>query len=391
LCNSDEEFKRGFAPLGGGSKMKKLGTVFIILLIILFGYMGYDYLHYRSKNAVSDAAFVKSDSISILSFKVDGKVIKMTKNEGESVKKGEIIAVMDDVDFQNAKKQIANSIKSATKSKEALEAKLKRVSDELNLNEKISQNNIYSYKQKIKSIELSIKANQTKLKKLTLDEKRYKKMLKQKLISKNVYEKVSTAKNSLNDMILSAKSELSATKLNLNNVKNALTLSTIKKSQTKEIVKNIEALSLKIKSMQNQLQEVENKIAYCTLRSPMDGKIAKKFVNNSSVIEAGYPVYSVVDPKNLHVEVLLSEKKLRGVEVGDSVDIKIDALENRDFKGKVQSILPTSASTFSLIPRDIASGEFTKLDQRFTIRISLEEKKDLLIGMSANIAIKRDK
>jgi len=375
----------------GDNKMKKLGTVFIILLIILFGYMGYDYLHYRSKNAVSDAAFVKSDSISILSFKVDGKVIKMTKNEGESVKKGEIIAVMDDVDFQNAKKQIANSIKSATKSKEALEAKLKRVSDELNLNEKISQNNIYSYKQKIKSIELSIKANQTKLKKLTLDEKRYKKMLKQKLISKNVYEKVSTAKNSLNDMILSAKSELSATKLNLNNVKNALTLSTIKKSQTKEIVKNIEALSLKIKSMQNQLQEVENKIAYCTLRSPMDGKIAKKFVNNSSVIEAGYPVYSVVDPKNLHVEVLLSEKKLRGVEVGDSVDIKIDALENRDFKGKVQSILPTSASTFSLIPRDIASGEFTKLDQRFTIRISLEEKKDLLIGMSANIAIKRDK
>ncbi len=371
--------------------MKKLGTIFIILLILLFGYMGYDYLHYRSKNAVSDAAFVKSDSISILSFKVDGKVIKMTKNEGDSVKKGEIIAVIDDVDFQNAKKQISNGIKATIKNREALEAKLKRVSSELNLNEKISQNNIYSYKQKIKALELSIKANQTKLKKLNLDEKRYKKMLKQKLISRNIYEKISTARNSLNDMILSAKSELKATKLNLNNVKNALTLSTIKKTQTKEIRKSIEALKLKIKSMQNQLQEVDNKIGYCTLRSPIDGKIAKKFTNNSSVINAGYPVYSVVDPKNLHVEVLLSEKKLRGVEVGDSVDIKIDALKNRKIKGKVQSILPTSASTFSLIPRDIASGEFTKLDQRFTIRISLESKKDLLIGMSANIAIKRDK
>jgi len=372
-------------------KMKKFGTIIILLLIVLFGYMGYDYLHYRSKNAVSDAAFVKSDSISILSFKVDGKVIKMSKNEGDSVKKGEIIAIMDDVDFQNAKKQISNGIKAAIKNREALEAKLKRIGSELGLNEKISQNNIYSYKQKIKALELSIKANQTKLKKLTLDEKRYKRMLKQKLISRNVFEKVSTAKNSLNDMILSAKSELKATKLNLNNVKNALTLSTIKKTQTKEIQKSIEALELKIKSMQNQLQEVDNKISYCMLRSPMDGKIAKKFVNNSSVIEAGYPVYSVVDPKNLHVEVLLSEKKLKGVEVGDDVSIKIDALENREFKGKVQSILPTSASTFSLIPRDIASGEFTKLDQRFTIRISLENKKDLLIGMSANIAIKRDR
>jgi len=371
--------------------MKKIGTIIILLLILFFGYQAFVYLSYRSKNAVSDAAFVKSDSISILSFKVAGKIIEMEKNEGAIIKKGELLAKIDDVDFQNAKKQMINSIKATVKSKEALEDKLKRVKNELNLNEKVAQNNIISYKQKIKALELSIKANKTKLKKLSTDTKRYKRMLKQKLISKNTYEKVSTARNSLSDMILSAKSELKATKLNLNNVKNALTLSKIKKTQTKEIQKNIEALELKIKSMQNRLQEVNNKIGYCTLYSPIDGKIAKKFVNNSSVIDAGYPVYSIVDPKNLHVEVLLSEKKLKGIKVGNSVDIKIDALPNRDFKGKVQSILPTSASTFSLIPRDIASGEFTKLDQRFTIRISLENKKGLLIGMSANIAIKREK
>ena len=371
--------------------MKKIGTIIIVLLILFFGYEAFKYLSYRSVNAVSDAAFVKSDSISFLSFKVGGKIIEMDKNEGESVKKGEVIARLSDTDFQNAKKQITNAIKATIKNKEALKEKLKRVGSELNLNEKIAKNNIASYKQKIKALELSIKANKTKLKKLNLDTKRYKRMLKQKLISKNVYETISTARNSLNDMILSAKSQLKATKLNLNNVKNALILSKIKKTQTKEIQKSIESLGLKIKSMQNRLQEANNKIGYCTLYSPINGKIAKKFTNNSSVVRAGYPIYSVVDPKNLHVEVLLSEKKLKGVKVGDSVDIKIDALPNRDFKGKVQSILPTSASTFSLIPRDIASGEFTKLDQRFTIRISLENKKGLLIGMSANIAIKREK
>ncbi len=192
-------------------------------------------------------------------------------------------------------------------------------------------------------------------------------------------------------MILSAKKDQAAATLNLKNVQNALTLSTIKKQQTKEIQKSIESLELKIKSMQNQLQEVDNKIGYCTLKAPFSGRIAKKFINANSVVRAGYPIYSIVDPKALHVEVLLSEKKLKGVKVGDSVSVKIDALNNREFKGEVQSILPTSASTFSLIPRDIASGEFTKLDQRFTIRIKLESTKDLLIGMSANIAIKRSK
>ena len=371
--------------------MKKFGTLFIVLLILLFAYMGFNYLSYRSTNAVSDAAFVKSDSIFMLSFKVNGKIKMIEKNEGQSVKKGEILAKIDDIDFQNAKKQIINTIKATIKNKEALEAKLQRVSSELNLNEKIAKNNIASYKQKIEAIKLSIKANSTKLKKLNKDTKRYKRMLKQKLIAKNLYEKISTAKNSLKDMIESQKKELNATELNLKNIKNALTLSTIKKSQTTEIQKSIESLALKIKSMNNQLQEVQNKIDYCILYSPIDGKIAKKFINKGSVIKAGYPIYSIVNPKALHVEVLLSEKKLKGVQVGDDVNIKIDALDNREFKGKVQSILPTSASTFSLIPRDIASGEFTKLDQRFVVRITLNKIDGLLIGMSANIAIKRRK
>jgi membrane fusion protein (multidrug efflux system) len=371
--------------------MKKIGTAIILALIIFFGYEGFVYLNYRSLNAVSDAAFVKSDSLKTLSFKVNGKVIEMKKNEGESVKKGELLAKIDPVDFLNAKDKITNAINAVKKNKEALEAKLKRVSQELSLNEKIAKNNIGAYKQNIEAVKLSIKANRTKLHKLNLDEKRYKKMLKQKLISKNDYEKIYTSRNALRDMILSQKRELNSYILNLNNVKNALTLSVVKKTQTIEIQKSIESLGLKIKSMQNDLQEVNNKISYCSLISPMDGKIAKKFVNSNKVLSAGYPVYSVVNPKDLHVEVLLSEKKLGGVKVGNYVSVKIDALNNKKYKGKVQRILPTSASTFSLVPRDIASGEFTKLDQRFVVRITLEQTKDLLVGMSANIAIKRTK
>jgi len=371
--------------------MKKIGTIIILLLIVFFGYEGFVYLKYRSVNAVSDAAFVKSDSLKTLGFKVSGKVILMSKNEGESIKKGEILAKIDDIDFLNAKAKVTNAINATKKTKEALELKFKRVSKELNLNEKIAKNNIGAYKQNIEAVKFSIKANKTKLHKLNLDEKRYKKMLKQKLISKNDYEKIYTSRNALRDMILSQKRELDSYILNLNNIKNALTLSIIKKTQTIEIQKDIEAMGLKIKSMQDDLGEVNNKISYCTLISPMNGKIAKKFINTNKVINAGYPVYSVVNPKELHVEVLLSEKKLDGVKVGNNVSVRFDALGNKKFKGKVQSILPTSASTFSLVPRDIASGEFTKLDQRFTIRISLEKTKGLLVGMSANIAIKRTK
>ncbi|WP_457595616.1 HlyD family secretion protein, partial [Hydrogenimonas sp.] len=67
------------------------------------------------------------------------------------------------------------------------------------------------------------------------------------------------------------------------------------------------------------------------------------------------------------------------------------ALDGKEFEGEVESIAPTSASTFSLVPRDIASGEFTKLDQRFTIRISMKRIEGLRAGMSATVAIAREK
>ena len=371
--------------------MKKFGTIFIVLLIIFFSYEGFVYLKYRSDNAVSDAAFIKSDSLSVLSFKVSGKIVKLNKIEGSKIKKGEILAKIDDKDYLVAQNKIKNSIMALEKSKEALEVKLARTIKELDLNQQVAQNNIDSYKQRIKSLQLAINASQTKFQKLALDEKRYAKMLKQKLISKNSYEKVATAKKSLQDAILSQKKELDSVVLNLKNIKNALKLSIIKKSASKELEKQIESLDAKKKALLDDLQTVKNKISYCTLKAPFDGVVAKKIANANQVVKAGYPIFYVLNPKDLHVEVLLSEKKLHGVKIGNKVKLKIDALSDQEYNGKVSDILPTSASTFSLVPRDIASGEFTKLDQRFTVRISLDEVKNLMVGMSVNIAIQRTK
>ena len=107
------------------------------------------------------------------------------------------------------------------------------------------------------------------------------------------------------------------------------------------------------------------------------------------MIAKGAPVYALSDPKALYCEVLLSEKKLHGVRPGNRVKVTVDALKGKNFEGEVGSIAPTSASTFSLVPRDIASGEFTKLDQRFVVRIRLKEIDGLRAGMGATVAISR--
>jgi len=71
--------------------MKKIGSIIIALLIALSAYIAYGYIIYRTDNAVSDAAFVKTDSLFNLGFKVGGRVVALTKNEGDRVKKGQVI------------------------------------------------------------------------------------------------------------------------------------------------------------------------------------------------------------------------------------------------------------------------------------------------------------
>ncbi len=370
--------------------MKKIGMFVILLMVVVFGYMGYDYLTYRSKNAVSDAGFVKSDSLSILSFKVGGKISKLTKQEGDSIKKGELIAKIDDSDFQIAKSKIQNSINSISNSIEALEYKNKRLKKDIAISEKVASTNISSYKEKIASIKLSIKAQMQRLHLLDKDTKRFKNLLDKKLISKNRYEKVSTSKNALYNKIASDKKALDAVQTKLENVLQSLNLAKNKELLLVELSKEIEALKYKKQALKDGLKEVEKKIGYCSIYAPFDGKIAKRFVNQNRVVAKGYPIFAVVNPKDIHAEVLLSEKKLHGVKVGNKVIIEADAVKDKKFHGVVESILPTSASTFSLVPRDIASGEFTKLDQRFVVRIALKEKEGLRVGMSLNVAIKRN-
>jgi membrane fusion protein (multidrug efflux system) len=369
---------------------KRIGTFIILGLIILFSYMGYSYLSYRAINAVSDAAFIKSDNISILSFKVSGKVIDVKKLENQEVKKGELLAKIDEKDLKIAQEKILFSINSLKKSIEALELKKDRLEKSLELQNEIAKIDINAIQTKKESLISKIKASKVQLKQLTLDLKRYKNMLSQNLIASIKYENIKTNHEVLSNQIKAMEKNIDELDNNIKKAKKAYELTKINKKEIKELEASIQAQKENLNLQLKSLEDINNKIEYTKLYAPFDGIIAKKFTSAPRVVKEGSPIYALADPNSLYCEVLLSEKKMHGIKKGNEVSIKVDAIEDKTYKGTVESISPTSASTFSLVPRDIASGEFTKLDQRFAIRIKLNSTKGLLAGMGATVAIKRD-
>ncbi len=370
--------------------MKRIGTIVLVGLIVVFAFIGFDYVRYRTHNAVSDAAFVRTDSLTTLGFKVGGKVALMHKKEGDAVKKGEVLARIDDTDFKVARDKLERLLAAARHKLEALRIKRQKVAQDVALNIAMAKDKLAALQREIAARRAEMQVTEAKLRLVMKNLRRFQKLYRTKLVQKQKLDELTAQKEVLIATLKAQKAGIEALQAKVAAAQDAIEAAKNEQKSVAMLDKEIAALAEQIAAKEKALEDIRNKIAYCTLYAPFSGRIAKKYVNAGRIVKKGSPIYSLVDPKDLHVEVLLSEKKLKGVKKGNAVLITIDAYPKRDYHGKVEDILPASAATFALVPRDIASGEFTKLDQRFIVRITLEDPTpDLKVGMGASVAIER--
>ena len=373
----------------------KIGVVIVVLLILIFSIFAFKWIKERREFAITDAVFVETDSLSNLSFKqVSGKIVAMYKEEGDPVKKGELIAKIDDTDYQLKRKQIKEQIKSLRFKKQALQAKKERVSKQIPADIKISQLDIKNLTYTEKALLHSISAVESQIKKLKKDLNRYKPLVEEQLFPKAKYEELATKLAVLVEKKKGLEEQLKQLNVKKAQLKEKLEIVKAKKIQIREIENQIKSVNSNLASLKHRQEEVEKLIEYTTLKAPFNGYIAKKFRSVGEVIAAGMPVYAEVPPPkkdNYYILVLLEETKLEGIKVGSKAYIKIDAYPDLEFEGLVKEINPTTAAKFALVPRDITAGEFTKVVQRIPVKIQITKGNVsvLRVGMGGEVKIKR--
>ena len=80
-----------------------------------------------------------------------------------------------------------------------------------------------------------------------------------------------------------------------------------------------------------------------------------------------------MDENDIWVEANYRETQLPNIHEGAEVVIRVDAVPDHVFKGRVERLSDATGSAFSLVPIDNATGNFVKVEQRLTVRISLAE------------------
>jgi membrane fusion protein (multidrug efflux system) len=145
-----------------------------------------------------------------------------------------------------------------------------------------------------------------------------------------------------------------------------------------------------------QLGIIETQLKNTVITSPMNGVVSKRWALVGDVVQAGQSIFSIYDLKNIWVTANLEETSLEALRSSDKVEIIVDSYPDIKFSGTVFQIGANTASQFSLIPPNNASGNFTKVTQRVPVKITIERSAgvdprrqvDLLPGMSVEIKVK---
>lgn len=146
---------------------------------------------------------------------------------------------------------------------------------------------------------------------------------------------------------------------------------------------------------QAQLGVVQTQLRNTIIEAPMSGIVSKRWVLTGDVVQPGQAIVTVYDIQGIWVTAQLEETNLSELHVGDKAEIIVDTYPHLRFTGSLLRIGSNTASQFSLIPPNNASGNFTKVTQRVPIKFSIEQvdakngdRANLLPGMSVEVKVK---
>ena len=230
---------------------------------------------------------------------ISGEIVNLFVEEGDSVKKGQVLAKIYADIYSTQRDQVNASVNQV--------------------------------KAQYENVKASINGLKTVYENAKATNERYKKLLADKIVSRSEYEQTEQTFRSAESNYLAAK----------------------------ESIKSTEA---QIQGAKAQLARAEKDLSRTTLVAPMDGIISSLSVKKGERVVgtaqmAGTEMMRVADMKSIEVRVDVGENDITKVKIGDTALVEVDAYNNRKFKGIVTKIAAssTSSGTQALSTNDVTN------------------------------------
>jgi membrane fusion protein (multidrug efflux system) len=137
--------------------------------------------------------------------------------------------------------------------------------------------------------------------------------------------------------------------------------------------------------------EAARQLAHTIERAPFAGIVTNvPSLQPGQYLAAAATVFNIVSTDHVWVQASPKETELTYVKPEQKVTVDVDTYPGERWAGRVDSISPASASSFSLLPAENTSGNWVKVVQRIPMRIIVNNaagKPPLRVGMSVEVNV----
>lgn len=309
-------------------------SLFIISLILI---------GCSEKMTIETSGILEGKDITVSS-QVLGIVTDITKKEGDQVKKGETILIIDSTEYVMQKRQ-AQALLLQAQSQYELVKKGARAEDIAAAKEVLS----------------SAKVNYESSKK---DYERYKELLESNSVSVKMFDDVQTK------YLISERQHKQAIE-NYNKLING--------SRPEEI----ELAKGRYDQALAQVELAKKKVLDCTLKATSDGFLTKISVDVGELVNMGAVVAKVTDLSEMTLKIFVKETDLGLIKLNQQVDVSVDSFPDSSMTGRI--IFISNSAEFT--PKNIQSKD-DRVKLVFEVKLLLDNPhQKLKAGMIGDVTI----
>lgn len=339
------------------SRMIKPRPVVITALLLAGAYFGIKKIIFSLTHETTDNAQVDTQIVPVIP-RVSGYVKSIAVRDFDSVTRGQLVAEIEDAELQAQLTEAQAALQQAKTEVVNAEATLQNATLSLT----VAKGNIALGEVKKKKADDDLKRDQLlvsggAITQKQLDDTRFQ--------AETAHQSLDNAKNEYT----AAASRIPILRAGLQKARDA------------------------IKIMEARIAQIELKLSYTKITAPLSGRIGKKNVSEGQLVQAGTPLFAIVNDSTYWIVANFKESQIAALNPGKSVEVRIDAYPDLRLTGTIANLSEATGAKFALLPPDNASGNFVKVTQRVPVKIWINELPKyhdrLRAGMSTFIIVEK--
>lgn len=282
---------------------------------------------------------VQATTAADLAFRVSGPLVELPIQAGQAVEEGDIIARIDERDFQTKRDQVAGALEEAKSQLSAMQSGAR-------------EEDIAVLEAALTSAKAVLSEAQTQFERLT------------ELLSEDVGTRARVERQEKSRDV--ARADVQAAEQRL--------VAGVEGARQEDL----DAMNARIEGLQAQLNEADNSLADATLRAPYKGVIALKYVSNRENIRANQPIASLQDLSAIEIDIQISESAMARASSTLTITELAEALEMIvEFPAFPGETFPAALKNYEV--------QADPVTQTFTVTLIMSPPPGIQPGMNARV------